>query len=78
MNTCPELVRFGANLRRLRKCRELSQEQLAEKAECHRNYLGAIERGERNLSLTRTIALARALDCKVSDLFEGLDTKGGL
>jgi len=41
---------FGDNVRRLRKAKKLTQEKLAEAANCHPNYLGGIERGERNPS----------------------------
>ncbi|MFC2010391.1 helix-turn-helix domain-containing protein [Chloroflexota bacterium] len=36
----------------------------------HRTYLGGIERGERNHSLWNIIALAKALDISLSDLFQ--------
>jgi len=41
--------RFGERVRRLRKAKGLSQEELAFRAGVHRTYLGGIERGERNL-----------------------------
>ncbi len=44
------LVALGAALRDLRKERSLTQEALAIEAEIERSYLGAIERGEVNLS----------------------------
>ena len=56
-------------MRRLRTSRGLSQEQLAAAAGIHRNYLGGIERGERNPSLSNVIRIAKALDMSLSQLF---------
>jgi transcriptional regulator with XRE-family HTH domain len=50
----------------------MSQEQLAERAGLHRTYVGAIERGERNVSLKNILRLARALGTRGSELLEGI------
>jgi transcriptional regulator with XRE-family HTH domain len=61
---------FGNRVRQLRlKCR-LSQEKLAELADLHRNYVGGIERGERNVGLINIVKLARALAVKPASLME--------
>jgi transcriptional regulator with XRE-family HTH domain len=46
----------------------LSQEKLAEKADLHTNYVGSVERGERNIALENIYALAQALECSPKDL----------
>ncbi|MBE9013914.1 helix-turn-helix transcriptional regulator [Pseudanabaenaceae cyanobacterium LEGE 13415] len=61
--------RFGARVRCLRTARGLSQEAFAELACLHRTYLGAIERGERNVSLDNIGKIATALDVTLSELF---------
>lgn len=61
---------FGKRVRALRQERELSQEKLAELAGLHRNYVGGIERGERNVGLGSIYALAAALGVSPSVLFE--------
>jgi transcriptional regulator with XRE-family HTH domain len=61
--------RFGKAIRRRRRELDLSQEELAERAELHRTYISNIERGELNPSLETMEKLVKALDITVSDLF---------
>ena len=63
--------RFGNTLRQLRDERGYSQEELAERAELHRNYVGGVERGERNVALENIVKLAKALSVPPGDLFVG-------
>jgi transcriptional regulator with XRE-family HTH domain len=53
---------FGNTLKDLRVKRGISQEGLAAKAGIHRNYVGLVERGERNICLVNITKLARALE----------------
>jgi transcriptional regulator with XRE-family HTH domain len=46
---------FGRAVRALRKERGYSQEELAERAGLHRNYVGGVERGERNVALENIV-----------------------
>lgn len=61
--------RFGSRLRQLREERGYSQEKLAERAKLHRNYIGGVERGERNVALENIVKLAKALSVRPGDLF---------
>lgn len=63
---------FGRALRALREERGYSQEELAERAGLHRNYVGGIERGERNVALENISKLAKALSVRTRDLFDSL------
>lgn len=67
-----DLLEAGQAIRRRRLALGLSQEQLAERAGLHRNYVGFLERGERNASLATLFGLARALELSLGDLFEGV------
>jgi transcriptional regulator with XRE-family HTH domain len=60
----------GANVRRLRKERKLTQEQLAMETEIDLTYLGGIERGRRNPSLVVLGRLASALEVHPRDLLD--------
>lgn len=64
--------KFGEHIRTLRKQAGWSQEELAAASGLHRTYVGAVERGERNVSLINIVQLARALRVKPTDLLEGL------
>jgi transcriptional regulator with XRE-family HTH domain len=64
----PERKAFGLKVRMRRFEMEMTQEELAEKADLHPTYLGSVERGERNIALENIITIAKALGCSPKDL----------
>ena len=64
----PILVAFGTKVRMRRYELNLTQEELAERANFHVNYIGNIERAEINISLERLFELAKALEISPSML----------
>jgi transcriptional regulator with XRE-family HTH domain len=67
---------LGANVKALRTKRKLTQEQLADRCDLHRTYIGAIERGERNVSLKNIVILAQALDVTPAGLLTNQEKPG--
>jgi len=57
-------------MRELRLKANLSQEELADRAELDRSYIGGVERGERNVSLVNIHKIARALNVGPDVLFQ--------
>ena len=64
-NICEEV---GDRLRQLREKKGWSQEELGFKSGLHRNYIGGIERGERNVALINIEKLAKALGIRPRDM----------
>ncbi len=62
------LKEFGDRIRYLRTQENLSQEQLSYITGFHRTYIGMIERGERNISLTNMAVFAKAFKLTVDEL----------
>lgn len=62
------LISFGEKVRKIRKERGLSQEQLSFKADLHRTYIGMIERAEKNITLSNIEKIATALNISIKDL----------
>lgn len=61
---------FGQRIKDLRNQKGISQEKLAEFSDLHRTYISSIELGKRNVALENIEKLAKALDCKIEDLFK--------
>lgn len=66
------LVSFGLTVQKRRRELNLSQEKAAEKAGVHRTYFADVERGTRNISLKKIVAIAIALDLRPSELLSDL------
>ena len=60
---------FGKRIRQLRTDRNLSQEELSFQTGFHRTYIGMVERGERNISLSNIGVFAKTFEISVSELF---------
>lgn len=69
MDKEPILLAFGRRVQKLRKERNLSQEQLADLAGVHRTYIGMIERAEKNITLCNIERIAKALKKDIKELF---------
>jgi transcriptional regulator with XRE-family HTH domain len=59
---------LSQNIRAFRKIKSLSQEELADMCKLHRTYIGSVERGERNVTLSTLEAIATVLGVSVPKL----------
>lgn len=65
---CDAQLLFAANMRRIRKAKDLTQEKVAEAADLHPNYVSSVERGERNISICNIARIASALGVTMAAL----------
>jgi transcriptional regulator with XRE-family HTH domain len=65
-----KLIAFGSKVREIRKQQGISQEKLAELSDTDRSYMGRIERGEKNVTLTKIYQIADALKINIKDFFD--------
>ena len=65
--------KLGNRIRLLRKERNLSQEQLGELAGLHTNYIGQVERGEKNMTIESLAKIAAGLHVSMEELFRYID-----
>ena len=68
-------LRFGRLVRRLRSEAGWSQEEFAFRVGVHRTYVGAIERGEKTVTIETAAKIARALEVTLSQLFVALESE---
>lgn len=66
---------LAANIRDYRQAHDLSQEEFADVCGLHRTYIGSIERGERNVTLSTLEVLASVLGVSVPQLLSGKTPK---
>ena len=64
------LKEFGERIRVLRGEKKLSQEALSFASGFHRTYIGMVERGERNISLTNMAVFAKVFEITLSELLD--------
>jgi len=63
-------LKFGKRLRKLRRNKDLTQEQLAEQIGVSGDFIGQIERGLRSPSFENLQRLSEVLEVKVEELFQ--------
>jgi len=64
------LHRVGLNIKKYREAKSITQEELSKICELHRNYIGSVERGERNLSILSLQKIAGGLNVSLNKLLE--------
>ena len=64
---------LGRRIRRLRIQNGYTQESFADKCGIHRNFMGAVERGEQNLTLKTLHVISRGLGTNMAKLLSGLE-----
>jgi transcriptional regulator with XRE-family HTH domain len=69
-------VSFGQTIRRKRKALGLTLEQLAERAGLTPNFVGSVENGQRDPSLSTVLALAKGLRTPLAELLGGIRNLG--
>ena len=72
----PLRAALGDALRQTRDERGLSQDELGLDTGVHRNYIGGVERGERQPTVSTVARLAHALGYRTSELSSGLHHAG--
>ena len=65
-----ELIILGKTIRDKREMQHLTQVELASKAGVDRNYIGMVERGERNPSYLSLQKIAQGLGMSVNELIK--------
>jgi transcriptional regulator with XRE-family HTH domain len=64
--------KLGDRIRKLRSRKGWSQEEFAAISGLHRTYIGAVERGEENLTISTIHTLAKTLDTTIAQLFRSI------
>ena len=59
----------GANIREIRKQKNMTQEELAEKCNLQTSYLAGVERGDRNITINTLEKITLGLDINAKELF---------
>lgn len=64
------LLVFGQRVKKLRQSKKITQGQFAKLCDLHKNYIGMIERGERNPSLINIEIIASTFEMSISELMK--------
>lgn len=64
------LKEFGDRIKQLRLEKSYSQEKLSFLTGFHRTYIGMIERGERNISISNMAVFAKVFELSISELID--------
>jgi transcriptional regulator with XRE-family HTH domain len=73
------LIALGQAIKELRKEKELTQEELAQRADLHESYISVIEGGQRNPTWATLRSISRGLGLSLFELIqraEQLERKG--
>jgi len=73
--TLPLTAILAANIRAFREEKGLSQEAFADLCGLHRTYVGSVERGERNVTLSTLEVFASVIGVSVPQLLSGKTPK---
>lgn len=65
--------KLGLRIKELRTGIKLSQEELAFRSDLHRTYISSVELGKRNISLRNIEKIAKALEVRISELFNKIE-----
>lgn len=67
------VLKLGDRIRNIRKQQGMSQELLGERSGLHTNYIGQVERGEKNVTVESLERIANGLNISLEQLFRHLD-----
>jgi len=64
--------RLGKRVAELRRKKGFSQEAFAHECGFHRSYMGAVERGEKNITIVMIEKIAKAFNITLAELFKSV------
>ena len=64
--------KLGRKIAELRRKRRFSQEGFAHECHFHRSYMGAVERGEKNITIQMLVRITKVLKISLAELFKGV------
>jgi transcriptional regulator with XRE-family HTH domain len=65
---CRAQLTFAANVKKARKLRSYTQQELADLAQLEASYISSVERGVRNITISNMERIANALDVTIAEL----------